>query len=271
MTLMDQLDWCDDHFVLAGRTFRLQQQSDRITADDAFMFYKDRGQIEQFARFFGETGFAPKRVIELGIWDGGSVAFWTEMLELDRYAAIDLQDRDDSRYFSEWKRERGEGRISTHWGVSQSDGPELLRIIEETDLAPLDWVIDDCSHQYEPTKQSFEILFPLLRPGGWYVIEDWAWDLQEQFQDKSHPWGVHPPLHPLVLEIARVNPSRPDLIRSLRVYPDFVAIERGPASAGDFTIAGSTSQRPRPWGRIAYLGARRVAGRARRVGRRLRG
>ena len=271
MPMLDQLDWRDDHFRLGGRTFRLQHQFDANTADDAFMFYKDRGQVEQYSRFFGETGFAPKRVLELGIWDGGSAAFWTEMLGLDRYAAIDLQDKGDSHYFSQWQRERGDGRVSTHWGISQSDGPELRRIIHERDLAPLDWVIDDCSHQYEPSKQSFEILFPLLRPGGWYVIEDWAWDLQAPFREKSHPWGVHPPLHPLILEIARVNPSRPDLVRSLRVYPDLVAIERGPASADGFTLAGSIARRPRPWGRIVYLKARRSAGRARRAARRIKG
>ena len=109
-------------------------------------------------------------------------------------------------------------------------------------------MIDDCSHQYEPTRESFEILFPLLRPGGWYIIEDWAWDLQRPFQDKEHPWGVHPALHPLVLDIVRANPSRPDLVRSLRVYPDFVAVERGPGDARGFTLAGSIARRPRPVG-----------------------
>ena len=268
MTLLGQLAWHDDHFDLGGRTFRLQHQAEQETADDAFMFYKDRGQLEQFDRFLAETGFAPKRVLELGIWDGGSVAFWTETLDLERYAAIDLQFRGDSEYFAAWQRERGGDRVSTHWGVSQTDGDELRRIIRQHDLEPLDWVIDDCSHQYEPTRESFEILFPLLRPGGWYVIEDWAWDLQRPFQDKQHPWGVHPDLHPLVLDIVRANPSSPDLVRSLRVYPDFVAVERGPGDARGFTLAGSIARRPRPWAKIAYLKARRTAGRAKRLVRR---
>lgn len=265
MTLLGKLAWHDDHFDLGGRTFRLQHQAEQETADDAFMFYKDRGQIEQFDRFLAETGFAPKRVLELGIWDGGSVAFWTETLDLERYAAIDLQFRGDSEYFAAWQRERAGDRVSTHWGVSQTDGDELRRIIREHDLDPLDWVIDDCSHQLEPTRESFEILFPLLRPGGWYVIEDWAWDLQGPFQDKQHPWGVHPALHPLVLDIVRANPSRPDLVRSLRVYPDFVAVERGPGDAQGFTLAGSIARRPRPWAKIGYLKARRTAGRAKRL------
>lgn len=58
-----------------------------------------------------------RRVLELGIWDGGSVVFWTELLGLERYAAIDPQLRGDSEYFTAWQRERGGGRVSTHWGV----------------------------------------------------------------------------------------------------------------------------------------------------------
>ena len=120
MSLFDHLTWRGDHFELGGRTFRLQHQATQQTADDAFMFYKDRGQLEQFDRFLTETGFAPKRVLELGIWDGGSVVFWTELLGLERYAAIDLQLRGDSEYFTAWQRERGGGRVSTHSG-SQPD------------------------------------------------------------------------------------------------------------------------------------------------------
>ena len=41
------------------------------------------------------------------------------------------------------------------------------------DGEPLDLVIDDASHLYGPTMASFEVLFPRLRPGGLYVIEDW--------------------------------------------------------------------------------------------------
>ena len=203
-----------------------------------------------------------ERVLELGIWDGGSVVFWTEALGLERYAAIDLQLRGDSEYFAAWQRERGGGRVSTHWGVSQTDGEQLARIIARARagtprpgdrrlLAPV---------RADPGE--LRAAPPAIRPGGWYVIEDWAWDLQDPFQDKQHPGACIHALHPLVLEIARVIPSRPDLVRSLRVYPDFVAIERGPGDAQGFTLSGSIARRPRPWGRIAYLKARHTAGRA---------
>ena len=52
----------------------------------------------------------------------------------------------------------------------------MLRQIVEGELADeLDLVVDDASHTYEETRASFEFLFPLLSPGGVYVIEDWSW------------------------------------------------------------------------------------------------
>ena len=39
----------------------------------------------------------------------------------------------------------------------------------------IDLVVDDASHLYEQTKATFAMLFPLVRPGGNYVIEDWSW------------------------------------------------------------------------------------------------
>jgi cephalosporin hydroxylase len=65
-----------------------------------------------------------------------------------------------------------EGRF-VHFSTSQSDR-EILEHIVRNELADeLDLVVDDASHTYEQTRSSFEILFPLLRPGGIYSVEDW--------------------------------------------------------------------------------------------------
>ena len=64
------------------------------------------------------------------------------------------------------------------YGVDQADAPALRRIVaDEFAGEPLDLVIDDASHVLDPTRASFNVLFPLLRPGGVYVIEDWTVDL----------------------------------------------------------------------------------------------
>lgn len=52
----------------------------------------------------------------------------------------------------------------------QTDKEGLENLIEG--FGNPDIVVDDCSHLREPTIKSFEILFPLLKSGGMYCIED---------------------------------------------------------------------------------------------------
>src|SRR6185436_21011315 len=75
--------------------------------------------------------------------------------------------------------ERGLGdRLQAHYRTDQSDRPALARIMADAfGDEPLDLVIDDASHSLAPTRDSFEALFPLVRPGGRFLIEDWHWEL----------------------------------------------------------------------------------------------
>ena len=76
-----------------------------------------------------------------------------------------------------------------HFATSQCDG-EMLRQIVLSELADeLDLVVDDASHTYEETKTSFELLFPLLSPGGIYVIEDWSWAHNSAYQSPDAPFS----------------------------------------------------------------------------------
>ena len=73
-------------------------------------------------------------------------------------------------------REGLEDVVRVYDDVDQADRGRLAEIVdEEFGDEPLDFVLDDCSHLYEPTRASFNELFPRLRPGGIYTIEDWRW------------------------------------------------------------------------------------------------
>ena len=118
-------------------------------------------------------------------------------------------------------------------------------------------MIDDASHMYEHTKVSFETLFPLLRPGGQYIIEDWSWacwsGLPEDFSvtnpnrcpDQNPAAAGLPRLIAEIVTTAgkmenymsldadsvwELNP----MIATVTVYPDFVVVERGDADGAAF-------------------------------------
>ena len=55
--------------------------------------------------------------------------------------------------------------------VCNQDDPRLPSLL--TDFSPFDLVVDDASHHGDLTGATYRLLWPLVAPGGWYVIEDW--------------------------------------------------------------------------------------------------
>lgn len=231
--MFDGIEWNGDTFKLAGLSFRVEQLLDPELEDaDCFRFCKLRHTLVQYHSFFrAQSSFSPDRIMEIGIWDGGSVALWWELLRPTKYVAVDRSARGDSPYFEKFLDDRGlRHAVKTYWGIDQSDAARLVELVHAEAVAPLDLVIDDASHQYRPTLKSFNALFPLLRPGGFYVIEDWAWDHWEEFDNPDHPWAAQVPLTRLVIDFVEALGSSGSVISNVLVYRDFVAVERGPAN-----------------------------------------
>lgn len=232
-----RLQWQKDRMLLDDLVFQLEhyRSDDWDLGDQCFRFYKTRELVDQYARFWAQRpGYRPDHVFELGIWDGGSVAFWSECLRPSKHVAIDIQQKQDSDYFRRYVAARGRaGRIATYWGVDQADRPQLLDIASREFTAPLDLVVDDASHLYEPTRRSFETLFPLLRPGGLYIVEDWAWEHWPDFGVPGHVWSNETSLTRLVCELVEAAGSDVRLIANLTVFGGFVVIERGERPAAE--------------------------------------
>ncbi|HEX3279849.1 MAG TPA: CmcI family methyltransferase, partial [Pyrinomonadaceae bacterium] len=92
-----------------------------------------------------------------------------------------------------------QGRF-VHFSTSQSDRKILEHIVRNELADELDLVVDDASHTYEQTKASFDILFPLLRPGGIYTIEDWSWAHHPDYQAPDNPFSKGHALSNLLFE-----------------------------------------------------------------------
>jgi hypothetical protein len=247
--MFEHLTWKADRVLLGDLVFRIEQSSGEgwDLGDNCFRFYKNLALVQQFDRFWSSTGFRPRRVLEIGIWDGGSSAFWFEHLRPERLVAIDVQDRHDSPYFRRYVEANGlEKRLMTHWRTDQANRAALLEIVERDLGGELDLVIDDGSHLAVPTRASFEALFPRLPPGGLYIIEDWAWEHWPEFQDPSHIWASEESLAGLVGDLVAAAGSSKTLFRSLAVYEGFVAVERGESvvDRGRFRLADHIRRRP---------------------------
>jgi SAM-dependent methyltransferase len=114
------------------------------------------------------------KLLELGVFKGGSLLLWRDYFPRGTIVGLDL-NRVDLADES--------GRIRLYQG-GQEDTDLLDRIAHESAPEGFDIIIDDCSHIGELTRLSFWHLFNNhLKPGGVYVIEDWATGYWDSFFD----------------------------------------------------------------------------------------
>lgn len=243
-----KLRWDGQKAFLGDIVFRVEQDDSLWNGDDEYLrLYKDEKLIDQYERFFAERpAFKAERLFELGMFDGGSVIFWHDFFEPLKHVAIDFAPRPNNPYLAKCLGSGGrDTRIRTFWATDQGDAQRLRQLIRDEFDGPLDVVIDDASHYYGLTKRSFETLFPELRSGGLYFIEDWAW---------AH-WPEHWPrfahqttsLTQLVFDLIEAAGSSRDWISRVTVFQGFTVVERGPATRpgqADWKLADITLTKP---------------------------
>jgi predicted O-methyltransferase YrrM len=159
-----------DSFTVDGVEFVCDYQPG--STPERFYIVKTIEHVQKYIRLFEEHRGA--NIFELGIAEGGSTALAALLAAPAKLVAID-NERQRLPALDELIAARGlTDVVRAHWGVDQSDHGALTEIMRsEFAGTPLDLVIDDASHQLDLTRRSFEILFPYLRPGGLYLIEDW--------------------------------------------------------------------------------------------------
>lgn len=121
---------------------------------------------QHYERHFGEFRYAPVRVLEIGIGGyhhpnvgGHSLYMWQRFFPRGLIYGLDIYAKPGITG----------PRIRTVQG-DQNDAAFLRELAER--CGPFDLVIDDGSHISEHVRTSFETLFPYVRPGGYYTIED---------------------------------------------------------------------------------------------------
>ena len=243
------LDWDADQRLKVGETtFRTMtpESFDVPHEEGEFPIYKPRSLVERLADLIDEL--EPQHIFELGIYGGGGTLFLAELARPRRLVAIDrlplkqIRDEVERQAATSGLREV----VRTFGEVDQADRGRLAEIAEEAlDGGALDLVVDDCSHLYEPTRASFNELFPRLRPGGIYMIEDWQW---AQIPTGSAEEGMFPdqvPLTRLLFEIVLAGVGVSGLIEDISIERRAAWISRGDATVDPATFDISACSNPR--------------------------
>jgi len=232
--IFNHLKWShnNSYFIFNDLVFVVVEVKDESNfgfESNCFLFYKSRALVEKYRDLFFslfEQNYKLDNILELGLWESGSLAFWFEIFNPTKHVGIDLKTESKNPYLEQYIAQRQLGdRLKTYWNTDQSDTKRLLEIVSQEYNEPLDLVIDDASHFYEQTKISFECLFPLLRPGGLYIIEDWSWfhckHLEvDYFKNRTS-------LTQLVFELCETIGSTSNLIDEITIHTSLIVIKRG--------------------------------------------
>jgi predicted O-methyltransferase YrrM len=245
-----ELTWQDeDRFEVDGVSF---VSSHEESTAEAFCIRKPRPLVETTVALLDRV--RPERIVEVGIASGGSAALIALAGRPERLVAIE-RDATPVRALADLIAARSLP-VSTHYGVDQGDAERVAAIVAaDFGSDAIDLVIDDASHLFEPTRTTFETLFPRLRPGGVYVIEDWNWQLRLTYA-LSHPApadaasntdeslrdyfreNVRPvSLEALALQLVIVRACSRDVIADLFIDEGQVVVTRGNAHLDPDTFA----------------------------------
>lgn len=130
--------------------------------------------LVRYERFFLPLREKDIRLLELGIYKGGSLQMWRDYFPNGVIAGLD---------YSPVSIPDPSGKIHIYQGLQQ-DTTLLDRIGQECAPDGFDIIIDDCSHIAEYTRPGFWHLFDRwLKPDGIFAIEDWGTGYWDTWQD----------------------------------------------------------------------------------------
>jgi Methyltransferase domain len=199
--------------------------------DLARIFFGHRGRVAHkwvhyldiYERHFAPFRNTPVRMLEIGVFKGGSLQIWREYFGSNAIIfGIDIDPR-----CVDYVDQPNQVRIG-----SQADQSFLKSVISE--MGNPDIILDDGSHIGRHQRASFNALFPTLKYGGLYVIED----LHTAYWPELHEGGYRRPetavefikemiddMHAWYHRHSTTTPGKDD-IGAIHIYDSIVVIEK---------------------------------------------
>jgi hypothetical protein len=138
------------------------------------------GYTKTYDRHLGGGRKETKAVLEIGVLDGASLLMWRDYFPNAKIFGMDINP---ARHLG--SKIAPTGRVHVFQGDQNERGhiEDVMACIR----TPLDLVIDDGSHENESQLISFGILWPHVKPGGMYIIEDVCCSYWQEYGNQYPP------------------------------------------------------------------------------------
>lgn len=115
------------------------------------------GYLPTYLGLAAELGTSA-RVVEVGVLRGDSLVMWQSLFPEGTIVGVDHDAN------ARWP----EGTVRVVVGQNDAALPGMV-----AEYGPFDLIVDDASHEGALTRRTWDLLWPLVAPGRYYVIEDW--------------------------------------------------------------------------------------------------
>uniref|UniRef100_A0A7V5XFC0 Rhamnosyl O-methyltransferase n=1 Tax=Thermodesulfobacterium geofontis TaxID=1295609 RepID=A0A7V5XFC0_9BACT len=225
-----QMSTMKNEFIIKGYTFidasNIPWDQRPKTSTNKIVVLKPYNMLMWYKNFFNSKNVL--NIMELGIAEGGSAIALSLLLNPKKFVTVDIKPEDQN--IRDLIKNLGlQDKIKLYFNTSQSDAAKISKIIkDEFSNELIDLVIDDASHLFEQSLASFEIIFPYLKPGKFYVIEDWGWLHNLRLRHYKPAKEGHPSLTQLAFLLIMAFASDPKLINKIIfVNPSLLVVQKG--------------------------------------------
>jgi len=142
---------------------------------------------EVYSTFMDSHRDKPIRILEVGVFFGASLKMWHEYFPNGSVYGIDTFEgnQGNGHHFENSDAFLSEVSAYPRMVVNPCDQSkrEDLEAFASTIDEPFDFIIDDGSHLMKDQQQTLGVLWPLVRSGGIYFIEDYASSYDTRYPD----------------------------------------------------------------------------------------
>jgi hypothetical protein len=119
-------------------------------------------KLRHYLPIYQDALAGAERMLEIGVDRGGSLQMWREYMPNATIVGLDINPK--SAQYDDAERD-------IHVRIGDQTDTRFLEGVSD-EFGPFDAVLDDGGHTPKQMIRSFQYLFPRLKPGGVYIVED---------------------------------------------------------------------------------------------------
>lgn len=138
----------------------LTELANKYKSDKGTEYGSKHGFTLIYEKYFNKLKNDYINILEIGINDGSSLKMWYEYFINAKILGLDINNK------SSFNNERIKCNV-----LDQSKKEQLYQFANKNKIL-FDIIIDDGSHHISDQQLTLGFLFPMLKPGGIYIVED---------------------------------------------------------------------------------------------------